>query len=455
MRADPAEPPAGWNPDGAVLVVRSIAGDVLVADVERRLPEARLVTLTIPTRRRPRKAWRRALELRFRKGLRARDPDAKGARAIRARLAADPRIGSVLALDTDAIRAARCALVHDRRVAGFAHLDHLEKAVRGRLAIDLTPAGARAFDSQHTIEAVLAAAPERAPGPLALGGANPDGRAHAMTAALARFAGIEAVSVAVGSSGFPADVMASARDWSLDDTRRLVLGELDSVTCMLVDWPGPPFVADGLAGELGHSVQAWLCDDPDAGLPESGHRFTTRHDMVATGCEWLPLCVPRGLLQQPVPVGMERFRVVVTSDPGTGLPLDAFPLAAEGEACPSGEGPVALESLDPLLQLPAAAMAGVIVDLRSRPIADLRVLSAIAGGAVWVANVNATAEKTGMLPPWVPAGPDPFATAASVLVDPMRRTLQASGRRFVRDRHDGRATAAVLARLLEDATVRE
>ncbi|MDZ7577719.1 MAG: hypothetical protein U0904_06050 [Candidatus Nanopelagicales bacterium] len=430
----------GWDPDGTVLVVLTSASADLAEDVVRRLPGSKIEILTVRRHPRPKQRWRRAVRRAVRGGRRLPHPDEPGARSIRSKLAADPMISSVLALDKDAIRATRRALAGDERVAGFAHLDHLERAVRDRLAIDLTPAGARRYDDRFVIEAVLRASPEERPCQLVLGGVNPDGRAAAMAGALESHAGVAALSVLIGQSGFPADVMVSQADWSEDEPTGLARGQIQSATHALLDWPGP----EGLAEALVNTDRAWLCDQPEIGGPESGRQFTTRHDMVTEDCSWLPAAVPAGILK---PVGSVRLpgrpRIVVVRDGGAGRVPDRL-----------GDEVVDLASLDPLLRLPVAAVADAVIDLRASPIADLPVLSGIIGGGVWVANVTATAGQARWLPPWVPAGTDPFASASAVLADPGLPALRTAGRSFVRDHHDGRATARVLKRFLDETVVR-
>ncbi|MDP4013173.1 MAG: hypothetical protein U0990_08790 [Candidatus Nanopelagicales bacterium] len=438
----------GWDPDGTVLVVLTSASADLAEDVVRRLPGSKIEILTVRRHPRPKQRWRRAVRRAVRGGRRLPHPDEPGALAIRSKLAADPMISSVLALDKDAIRATRRALAGDERVAGFAHLDHLERAVRDRLAIDLTPAGARRYDDRFVIEAVLRASPEERPCQLVLGGVNLDGRAAAMAGALEYHADVAALSVLIGQSGFPADVMVSQADWSEDEPTGLARGQIQSATHALLDWPGP----EGLAAALVNTVRAWLCDQPEIGGPESGRQFTTRHDMVTEDCSWLPAALPSGLLKPTGAVRWPRARlvvVVVDSD------SRAVSKAVSGQAWDdSGTQVVDLHSLDPLLRLPTASSADAVIDLRASPIADLPVLSGIIGGGVWVANVTATAGQARWLPPWVPAGTDPFATVSAVLADPGFPALRTAGRSFVRDHHDGRATARVLKRFLDETAVR-
>lgn len=330
-----------WNPSGAVLVVgHALPGEVL-ADVRRRCADTTVTVLDLATPDRP-----EAIEPE------AADPDSefppesdRAVATISQLVAEQPDVSTVLALSRWAARDVWRVVRPRPELRGFTHLDNLERARRQRLAIDVSPHGRRRSSHRFALEF---GGDEIAWDPWArvrvlVGPRNAHGRAAGWARALRTLMGVDAISLAVGDDGFPAELMATTADWETKSVRRQVGALAATATHLLVDDGGP--------------MAAELCGGD-----------STR--VVAANGQALPEAIAPG---DPPDRAKTPMQVVIVSGEPTDVPT-TWRIAR-------------LADLPPSQWVPAVRHADLVVDHRDPPLLDALTLNGMATGGVVVAEL--------------------------------------------------------------------
>lgn len=423
------------NPDprGHLLLVLADPHPDLLAEISTLLPGMKVTQLRVRVRARlSRASWV------LRPG---KDSPVVLSEPIRRVLARDHSITHILC-DGKGVARLVWYVVHNRRdVVAFTHIDHLVRALRGKVPIDLSAAGHRRADLRFTYESVRSAAPLNAgtgtgPARLLVGPRNEHGAAHYLAAAVERESGSHALSLSVGNDGYPADIMVSEKDWQTPAVRRHVLSDCVGASHVLLDGPIGP-AAEDLLPALPSARIAIIDDSRQPVSSSTRWTFTTRPDLARAGRPWLAWCLPAGLLPGPNATTTENPAVVIADGDYEGTSR-----TGTGEV-----GTIRLFDLDPVIRLAAAARARLILDARRSPRIDLPVLSAMAAGAILVADLPDTSG-------W-PCGPVPHLKThrqAHSLPASARAELEESSRAFALRNHDGRLTSLQLADFLDGST---
>lgn len=421
------------NPDprGHLLLVLADPRPDLLAELSALLPGMKVTQLRVRVRARlSRASWV------LRPG---KDSPVVLSEPIRRVLARDRSITHILCDGKGVARLVWYVAHHRRDVVAFTHVDHLVRALRGKLPIDLSATGHRRADLRFTYESVRSAAPLN-PGAgatrLLVGPRNEHGAAHYFAAAVQRESGPETLSLSVGNDGYPADIMVSDRDWETPAVRRHVLSDCVGASHVLLDGPIGP-VAEQLRHALPGARIAVIDDSPTPEGNAAERTFTTRPDLAASGRAWLAWCLPAGLVSESNATTTEGSAIVIDDgdDAGTNR-------TGSGEV-----GAIRLLDLDPVIRLAAASRARLILDVRRSPLIDLPVLAAMAAGAILVADLPDTSG-------WL-CGPVPHLNTrrqAHSLSVSERAQLQEASRAFALRNHDGRLTSLQLAAFLDGST---
>lgn len=390
---------AAWDPAGAVLVVGHSLPDEVLADIRAHTTDVAVhaLDLDVDGEGADERTGQPEPESEF---------PASSDRAVElidAQLTAHPEITSLLAQTRWAARDVWRVVRPRPELRGFTHVDNLRRARAGRLDIDVTNHGRRR--NSHRFAAEFAGddlAPTWDPAARArvlVGPGNRHGRAAGWARALRGLARVDAVSLAVGDDGFPADVMATSTDWESKSVRKPLLALARSATHLLLDDDESDAAVQLAAIQDVRLIRAARHDLPVAVAPgEPPDRATTPMQVVVLG---------DGEVDAP-----RTWRVTRLSD----VPVSMW--------------------------VPTARGADLLVDLRTPVTVDDVVLNALATGAVLVADLPRHGRFSKSVP-LLASVTDPLLAGETRM-----RRLRGASAKYVRDLHDDQVVATRLRRVL-------
>lgn len=325
--------------------------------------------------------------------------------AIEYLLARRPRISALLADNRWAARDI-WRIVRDRpRYLGFSHIDNLERARRTRVHPDVGPRGRRLASHRFSFEfggdQQLQWRPD-ARARILIGPGNQHGRASAWARVARGIEGVDAMSLSIGSHGYPAELMATPADWETPAVRDRILERVGSATHVVLDEAPAELVAAVRAAAHGRVVRATRGRIPVAMPPPAPRRPRPAPHAVVIG---------RGRPDVPPTWSVTRLR---------GTPRSLW----------------VLQAMD----------ADAVVDTREPGRLDMPVIAAMAGGAVLVADLPRRRVPFRARVPHLPPN------AVHRLGDAEHRgRLAAASRRFAQDHHSDAVVARRLRRVLRVA----